>query len=715
MRRVLMFLLLTASFPLFSQTDTTIQKIEIATVTAYRADLRAPVTFKNIDKQEIDKVNMGQEPTAILNYTPSVTATSDGGNFFGYSSFRIRGIDQTRVNVTLDGIPLNEPEDQGLYFNNYPDFFNSVSSIQIQRGVGTSSNGVSAFGGSINMTSADIFAPKSLGGGFGYGSFGTGRIYAEYNTGKSEKGYGAYVRVSSIATDGFVDNASHFGKSAFYGVGRQWGDNTLKLVGFIGNQENGMAWLGATQEMLNESPTTNGNTIDEDDNFTNSLTSLQYTKLTGNTRVNATAYYSYLNGNYDINLRNFGIEASQNIALLHHYYGGLVNVTHYLDKFQVTYGVHGNQFDRRHTGSSDIPNAEAETDSDTPESEIDSGTPETEIDSNIPESEIDSGTPETEIDSNILPPPFRNYVNTGNRQTFSGFAKASYEIGKLRLYGDIQQRLTSFTYEGNQEMPTQDWAFLNYRGGANYEINKRYSVYYSYGKTSREPTRNDLFMGNDNLDLSLYNGGIFQEITPETVQDHELGIKFNSGKLDFQINGYFMGFENEITLLGAIGPNGLQLSGNVDNSYRSGVELDLGYKATERLKFTAQLTQSQNRITQDDVEFNHVLTPNTIANASVEYDIKDFTLGMSTKYQGEAYLDLANTEQIDGFSLLNLRATYHAESTIDFSLFLNNVTNQVYNASGYTVDYGDGGVSADEVRYFRQAGFNAFVSISVKI
>jgi len=177
-------------------------------------------------------------------------------------------------------------------------------------------------------------------------------------------------------------------------------------------------------------------------------------------------------------------------------------------------------------------------------------------------------------------------------------------------------------------------------------------------------------MGNDNLDLSLYNGGIFQEITPETVQDHELGIKFNSGKLDFQINGYFMGFENEITLLGAIGPNGLQLSGNVDNSYRSGVELDLGYKATERLKFTAQLTQSQNRITQDDVEFNHVLTPNTIANASVEYDIKDFTLGMSTKYQGEAYLDLANTEQIDGFSLLNLRATYHAESTIDFSLFL---------------------------------------------
>jgi len=185
-----------------------------------------------------------------------------------------------------------------------------------------------------------------------------------------------------------------------------------------------------------------------------------------------TAYYSYLNGNYDINLRNFGIEASQNIALLHHYYGGLVNVTHYLDKFQVTYGVHGNQFDRRHTGSSDIPNAEAETDSDTPESEIDSGTPETEIDSNIPESEIDSGTPETEIDSNILPPPFRNYVNTGNRQTFSGFAKASYEIGKLRLYGDIQQRLTSFTYEGNQEMPTQDWAFLNYRGGANYEINK---------------------------------------------------------------------------------------------------------------------------------------------------------------------------------------------------------------------------------------------------
>lgn len=658
-------LLLLASTMTFAQSDTLATEIETATVTAYRADLKTPITFKNIEKADIDKINVGQEPAAILNYTPSVTMTSDAGNSYGYSSFRIRGIDQTRLNVTLDGIPLNEPEDQGLYFNNYPDFFNSVSSIQIQRGVGTSSNGVSAFGGSINMTSADPFAKKQLESGYGYGSFGTGRLYVEHNTGKSEKGYGAYVRVSAIATDGYVDHADHFGKSAFYGFGRQWKNNTLKLVGFIGNQQNGMAWLGATQDMLADSETANGNTPDEDDDFTNSLTSLQFTKITNNTRINATAYYNYLNGNYDVDLNNFGDSTFQNIALLHDYYGGFVNVTHYMDDLKLTYGVHGNQFERRHTGT--------------------------------------------------FKQYYPNYVNTGTRQTFSAFAKANYEIGKLRLYADVQERLTNFTYEGSQEMPSQDWAFFNYRGGLNYEINKRYSLYYSYGQTSREPTRNDLFIGNDDLDLSLYTDGVFQEITPEQVQDHEFGFKFNSEKLAFQVNGYFMSFDNEITLLGAVGPNGLQLSGNVDDSFRMGSELDLGYKVSKNFRLTLQATQSENRIIQDGIEFNHVLTPNTIVNAGGEYDLKDFSFGITGKYQGEAYLNLENTETIDGFALLNLRTTYHADGNVDFSLFLNNVTNQSYDASGYTVDYGDEGSSVDEVRYFRQAGFNLFASVVVRI
>ena len=662
MKQLITIFLLFAVVSVFAQTDTTLiqpNAVELSTVnvTAYRADLRTPVTFKNIDKRDIDKINFGQEPTAILNYTPSVTMTSDAGNAFGYSSFRIRGIDQTRINVTLDGIPLNEPEDQGLYFNNYPDFFNSVSSIQIQRGVGTSTNGVSAYGGSINMTSASPFSERGLETGFGYGSFGTGRLYTELNTGVSENGYGAYVRVSAIGTDGFVDNANHFGRSAFYSVGRQWNDNTLKITGFIGKQNNGMAWLGATQDMLDESETANGNTPDEDDEFTNALTSIQYTKIVGNSRINATAYYNYLNGNYDVDLNNFGIEAQQNIALLHGYYGAFVNVTHYLGDLNLTYGVHGNQFERRHTGTFDIADW--------------------------------------------------NYQNTGFRQTFSAFAKANYEIGKLRLYVDIQERLTDFTYDGSQEMPSQDWAFFNYRGGFNYQINNRYSVYYSYGQTSREPTRNDLFLGNDDLDLSFYPDGEFKTIDPEQVQDHEFGFKFNSGKLAFQANGYFMSFDNEITLLGAVGPNGLQLSGNVDNSYRAGVELDAAYKVSDSFRLIAQATQSENRILQDGVEFNHVLTPSTIVNLGGEYSIKYFTFGLDAKYQGEAYLDLANTEKLDGFALLNVRTTYHADDNISLSLFLNNVTNQTYNASGY--------VSGEEVRYFRQAGFNVFASIVVRI
>jgi len=663
MKKIFLLLMAFVTVSVFAQDKDTLQtpEMEPATITAYRADLRTPVTFKNLETQDIELIYVGQEPAAVINFTPSVTMSSDAGNQFGYSQFRIRGIDQTRINVTMDGIPLNEPEDQGLYFNNYPDFFNSVNSIQIQRGVGTSSNGVAAYGGSINVESVDIFGERKASAFVGYGSYDSGRLSVEYNSGKSKKGYGAYVRASNVITDGYLDNAYHRGKSAFYSVGREWGNNQLKMVGFVGNQQNGMAWLGATQDMLDMSATTNGNSPEEQDEFTNSLSSIQYQKLWDKTRLNATVYYNYLNGNYDVDLRNFGDSATHNIALQHNFLGAFVNATQYFDNGKVTAGVHGSQFDRQHTGT---------------------------------------------FDQN-----YDEYQNTGFRNTVSVFVKAEYDLGPIKVYADVQQRMTDFTYQGNQEMPTQNWSFTNYRGGLNYQINERYSVYYSFGQTSREPTRNDLFMGMDNLFIP--EGQTFQTIEPESVQDHEGGFKFNSGKLAFQVNGYFMSFENEITLLGALGPNGLALSGNVASSYRAGVEADVEYKFNEYFNAFVQLTQSENRILFGDEEVSHVLTPETIVNLGANYTQDRWGLGVLLKHQGDAYLDLANTEKVDGFTVINLRGSFY-DGPFTWSLWINNVTNQVYNTSGTTVDFDADGV-ADEVRYFRQAPTNVFLSVAFSL
>lgn len=659
MKQTLSFLLLFVALSTFSQdTDTTTQRIDQVVITAFRADLRTPVTFKNLELKDIEVIYVGQEPAALLNFTtPSFTSTSDAGNQFGYSNFRIRGIDQTRINVTMDGIPLNEPEDQGVYFNNYPDFFNSVNSIQIQRGVGTSTNGTSAYGGSINVESFDVFrAKKNLVAQIGYGSFNTGRLSVEYSSGKNEKGYAAYVRASSVSTDGYIDNAFHRGRSAFYSIGREWGSNQLKLVGFVGNQENGMAWLGATQDMIDESATSNGNNPNEVDNFTNALNSIQYQKVWDNTKLNATVYYNYLNGNYDIDLSHFGDSTTQNIALQHNFVGAFVNATHYINRGKVTVGIQGSQFDREHRGTF------------------------------------------TGI--------YTDYVNTGFRNTFSAFVKAEYDVfERLRLFVDVQQRVTDFTYEGSAEMPKQDWSFTNYRGGLNYQINKRYAVYYSFGQTSREPTRNDLFGGFD--DLWIPEGEEFATIEPESVQDHEFGFKFNGDRLAFQANGYFMSFTNEITLLGAVGPNGLALSGNVDNSYRMGAEFDITYKIMEDLDVFTQFTQSQNRIIFANEEVSHVLTPETIVNVGANYICNKWRFGVLAKHQGDSYLDIANTEHIDGFTVINMNVSF-ADGPFIWSLWVNNVTNQTYNASGTIGAYG-------EPRYFRQAPTNVFFSVAITL
>jgi iron complex outermembrane receptor protein len=286
----------TDSIPISDTTNAVI--LEECVIEFYRANKNTPITYKNIDVKELDEKSVGQEPAFILNETPSVNVYSDAGNMVGYSYFRLRGIDQTRINMTWDGIPLNEGEDQGVYFNNYPDFFNSVSSIQIQRGIGISSNGVSSYGGSINFQSPTLFGDTSLQIGLDYGSYNSYRDYIEYSSGKRNN-VGFYIRASSLRSDGYKEHSQHTSQSVLFSTGYMKGKHLLKLTGTIGHQENEMAWLGASKEQLENNPKYNslytyGSEM-EKDNFTQSLMKLQHTfYISEKSKLSSTVYYNYL-------------------------------------------------------------------------------------------------------------------------------------------------------------------------------------------------------------------------------------------------------------------------------------------------------------------------------------------------------------------------------------------------------------------------------------
>jgi iron complex outermembrane receptor protein len=248
-------------------------KILKAVVISYQADKLTPITFQNISYEEVKTKSTGQEPSFLLSETPSITNYSDAGNSQGYSYFRLRGIDQTRINLTIDGVPLNEPEDQGAYFSNYPDILNSVSKIQIQRGVGTSKNGTASYGGSVQLFSPNLSDSAQSTFGLGYGSFNSLRAFGEYTSGiKNRKAL--YVRASQIYSDGFKYNSSNNSKSVFLSSGLFYDKSTWKINLLAGNQQNQLAWLGVSDSLISIDRKTNANK-NERDQFNQCLAQLQ--------------------------------------------------------------------------------------------------------------------------------------------------------------------------------------------------------------------------------------------------------------------------------------------------------------------------------------------------------------------------------------------------------------------------------------------------------
>lgn len=620
--KIILSLLLITLISFGQDTIKTVKLTDIEVTGVRTSDNKTPISQKTLSKEDVSKTYQGQEMSYILDKTPGITSQSDGGHPNGYTTFRLRGIDQTRINMTLNGVPLNEPEDQGVYFSNYPNFIININSMQVQRGVGTSANGTSSYGGSINFE-GKTGIEKELSAQVGYGSFNTQRANVTFGSG-IKKRLAFYTGLSAYQSDGYKYNSGGKGYSAFVSGGYYCNKNVIKFTGFSGRSSNSMSWLAVSETDIRIDPRTNYNPIGENDDFTQSFAQLQYVRsITKRSTLTTTGYYNRLDGVWGMFVSPTDL---MKFKLGSNFYGIMSNYHLELNKLNLNVGVHANSYNRTHVGSIDT---------------------------------------------------MKLYTNTGYKTDYSAYTKVGYSIGKFNLFTDLQVRNVGFKYVGDSTMNPLSWTFFNPKGGITYNYCQHINYYFSVGQSQREPTRTDMFGGQDNL-VSL------NIITPESVIDYELGSNLKFKKLLVQYNLYYMDFKNEITLLGALGSNGLPLMTNVSKSFRSGFEMSINYKLTKNLSLTNNSNYSYCRIQSDSGEYQPLYTPNLIINQGIEYNYKGLNIGILGKYHSISYINSDNTLTTPEFLILNANVGYTYKN---YSILLQgvNLTNKKYYTSGYGV------------------------------
>lgn len=632
-----LFLIILIPFFLKSQDIKDTVNLETIEIESIRIDKSTPITKFLITEKQKEFNYYSQEVPVLLSISPNITYYSDGGGYQGYTYFRLRGIDQTRINMTLNGIPLNEPEDQGVYFSNFPDFSKSMESIQIQRGIGTSSNGVSSYGGSINFESKQGFEPYTN-MDIGYGSFDTYRFDIENSTGLSKNKTSFYSRYSNMGTDGYKYHSGSKGQSFFLNGGYYGDKNILKTIIFSGVSENELAWIPVDQYDILIDPRTNYNTNRENDRFKQNLVSLIYIrKLDKYSNITTTLYYNRLNGYWDLDLLNYGIDTVQRYGFSHDFYGLISNYNYEKNNTKLNIGIHINEFNRTHY-------------------------------------------------SNILPNTDSVYTNIGHKPERSGFVKIQQKVNKFILFGDIQMRYTTFEYDGDILIDKMYWTFLNYRFGTRYITNSKSSIYINIGKSYREPTRTNIFGGIENPSYFDVN----YDISPESVVDIETGLDYHSRLFEINTNLYYMKFKNEITFIGILGEDALPLMDNVDNSFRSGIEMDMVYylfKSTEQtVKYRNNVAYSYNRIKENNREFQPLYTPNFIMNNQLIFDIKNSSFLIENLFRNGSYMDWENKTKLPSYFVFNFQFGYKFNNNIEMLFRYNNMTDETYFTNGEVND-----------------------------
>lgn len=686
------------------QDTTKAEKLDQIVLKSTRVTVNNPVTFSNVTREDLKPRNLGQDLPILLNYLPNVVTTSDAGAGIGYTGIRVRGSDATRVNVTLNGVPYNDSESQGTFWVNLPDFASSVESVQLQRGVGTSTNGSGAFGASLNIKTTDYSLEPQVQVANSIGSFASRRHSIQFTTGLLDNRWEFNGRASQIYSDGFIDRAESNLKS-YYISGAYVGDKTLVKATIFGGQERTyQAYYGIDPETAEENRTANfaGFYIDADgneqfyDNQVDNYNQDHYQLLlshqfNNNWNGSATVHYTKGRGYFQeyqdgASLTDYRLPTFTNNSMLietsdletrrwldNEFYGIVSSLNYATSKVDASFGMAANQYDGQHYG------------------------------------EVIAG------EFIQLPEPlYRFYNNLGVKKEFNAFAKATYSVtDNLSLFADLQQRFVSYETNGpdfrveNFETDV-DYSFFNPKAGAVYKINASNRLYASVARAQREPNRGDFKDGSPE---------------PEDLIDYELGYRITAPGYNININGYFMDYKNQLVLTGAIDDQGTPLRTNSGDSYRLGLEIDARVKVSDKIYLQPNVAISRNKNSDFIVDLDGTPTnlgdtdisysPSVVAGNAFTYQFTDgFEVSFLSKFVGEQQLDNTDNEatRLDSYFVNDLNAQYiwrpnNLVKEVALSVLVNNIFDEEYVSNGYAFPGGSA--------IFPQAGINFLTGVTV--
>ncbi len=703
-----------------TQDSTKVESLDEVLVQAVRVSADSPITHSNLNKKDLEKRNLGQDIPYMLNYLPSVVTTSDAGAGVGYTYIRVRGSDASRVNVTLNGIPFNDSESQGSFWVNLPDFTSSVQSLQLQRGVGTSTNGSGAFGASLNLLS-DAVAYEANGEiSNSFGSYNTRKHNVKFSTGLLSNHFELAGRLSTIQSDGYIDRASSDLKSYFLQAAFVNKNTLIKALVFGGREETYQSWNGLEDpEKLENDRTFNtaGMYTDEDgnvrfydkevDNYAQDHYQLLWNqRFNSNWSTNVALNYTKGKGYFeqykeDEDFETYGFEPIEiggdtiNTTDLirrrwldNHFYAANATVNYKNNKVDFTGGAFYSYYTGDHFG--EVIWARYASNSEIRD---------------------------------------RYYDSNGTKSEFTVFSKATYNLDtNWSIFGDLQGRFLNYKTSGItsdlvEMVYDEDYSFFNPKAGLSYKLNLLNQFYFSYGKAHREPSRND------------YEQGI---ITPEKLDDFELGWRFSSPQAKVNTNVFYMNYKDQLVLSGELNDVGAALRTSSGKSYRAGLEIDAEFQLLKNLKTKPNVALSINKnvdfVTSRDGELVNLgntdisFSPSIVAANMLEYSpINKLQLGFLSKFVGEQYMGNIDSEasKLDSYFINDINIVYTLDELpwvkeVVFSALVNNIFNVEYISNGYFYTYDDdfsnpGTVTTVEgAGYYPQATINFLVGATLK-